>query len=119
MNRKSNLPKEYLEKGGPGRPKGVPNKVSGCMKVEVWKVFNLLQNNVDEAGNPIPEEKRTSLATMAKKDPLWFYTVFGARLLPKDVTLRVINSFDDLSDVEKENVLRNWEEKNRQERFEK
>jgi len=34
------------------------------------------------------------------------------KLFTDRIEIRVINSFDDLSDVEKENVLRNWEEKN-------
>jgi hypothetical protein len=94
------------QSGNPsGRAKGTPNKVTGCMKVEAWKVFNLLQNNVDEKGIPLPLEKQTSLVAMARKDPPWFYSVFGARLLPKDVTLRTITSIDDLTDAEKESLL--------------
>jgi len=35
------------------------------------------------------------------------------KLLTDKIEIRDINSFDDLSDTEKENMLRNWEEKNR------
>jgi hypothetical protein len=76
------------ESGNPaGRPKGSPNKITGDMKAEAWRVFNALQANVDEKGNPLPEDKKTSLAAIAQKDPVWFYTVFGARMLPKDLIL--------------------------------
>ena len=55
-----------------GRPKGIPNKINGCMKNEAWRVFNALQ-----------KDKEGSLLAQAKADPKWFYTVYGARLLPK------------------------------------
>jgi hypothetical protein len=55
-----------------GRVKGTPNKVTGDMKAEAWRVFNELQND--------PE---VSLLTKAKENPNWFYTVFGCRLLPR------------------------------------
>ena len=60
-----------------GRPKGIPNKINGCMKNEAWKVFNALQDK------PTQGEDDCSLLAIAKKDPKWFYTVYGSRLLPK------------------------------------
>ncbi|MBU4233890.1 MAG: hypothetical protein L6277_10460 [Desulfobacterales bacterium] len=94
MNRKSNLPKEYLEKGGPGRPKGVPNKVTRCMKAQTWKVFEALEAN-----------PKTSLEEIAKKNPMWFYTVFSSKIIPKDLNLRVIQSIDDLTEEEQQALL--------------
>lgn len=59
---------------GSGRQKGTPNKVTGDMKAEAWRVFNELQ-----------KDKKTSLLKLAGDKPEWFYTVFGCRLLPKVV----------------------------------
>jgi hypothetical protein len=96
MDRKSNLPKEYLEKGGPGRPKGVPNKVTRCMKAQTWKVFEALD-----------ADPKTSLEEIAKKNPIWFYTVFSSKIIPKDVNLRVISTVDDLTDEELDSIMSN------------
>jgi len=98
MGRKSNLPKEYLEKGGPGRPKGVPNKVTRCMKAQTWKVFEALD-----------ADPKTSLEEIAKKNPIWFYTVFSSKIIPKDVNLRVIQTVDDLTDEEQASLLADLE----------
>ena len=91
---KSNLPREYLEKGGPGRKAGIPNKITRCMKAQTWRVFEELEAN--------PE---TSLETLAKKNPAWFHSVFSSRIIPKDITVRTITSIDDLTDSEKQAVL--------------
>jgi hypothetical protein len=98
MDKKSNLPKEYLEKGGPGRPKGVPNKVTRCMKAQTWKVFEALE-----------ADPKTSLEEIAKKNPIWFYTVFSSKIIPKDVNLRVIQTVDDLTDEERASLLADLE----------
>ena len=98
VDRKSNLPKEYLEKGGPGRPKGVPNKVTRCMKAQTWKVFEALD-----------ADPKTSLEEIAKKNPIWFYTVFSSKIIPKDVNLRVIQTVDDLTDEEQAALLADLE----------
>ena len=103
MDRKSNLPKEYLEKGGPGRPKGIPNKVTRCMKAQTWKVFEALD-----------ADPKTSLEEIAKKNPIWFYTVFSSKIIPKDVNLRVIGCWEDLSDEEQRNILTKMDEELRQ-----
>lgn len=100
MDRKSNLPKEYLEKGGPGRPKGVPNKVTRCMKAQTWKVFEALE-----------ADPKTSLAEIAKKNPTWFHSVFSSKIIPKDVNVRVIESIDDLTNAEKEALLKDLRER--------
>jgi len=100
MDRKSNLPKEFLEKGGPGRPKGVPNKVTRCMKAQTWKVFEALE-----------ADPKTSLEGIAKKNPIWFYTVFSSKIIPKDLNLRVISTVDDLTDEERASILADLQEK--------
>jgi hypothetical protein len=85
-----------------GKPKGTPNKLTKCMKAQTWRVFEELEKT--------PE---TSLAEIAKKNPAWFHSVFSSRIIPKDVNVRVIESFDDLSEEEKIKVLNNWQEKHR------
>lgn len=92
MDRKSNLPKEYLEKGGPGRPKGVPNKVTRCMKAQTWKVFEALD-----------ADPKTSLEEIAKKNSIWFYTVFNSKIIPKDlnVNFTLVDAWEKASDEEK------------------
>jgi hypothetical protein len=96
MDRKSNLPKEYLEKGGPGRPKGVPNKVTRCMKAQTWKVFEALE-----------ADPKTSLFEIAKKNPRWFHSVFSSRIIPKDlnVNLTLLDAWKQASDEEKLRLL--------------
>lgn len=94
MPRKTNLPEELRRNGGPGRPKGVPNKLTRCMKAQTWRVFEELEAN--------PE---TSLAEVAKKNPAWFHSVFSSKIIPKDVNVRVINTIDDLDDNEKQSLL--------------
>jgi hypothetical protein len=64
------------QSGNPtGRPKGTPNKITGDMRAEVWRVFNALK------------DEGKGLLETARQNPTWFYTVFGARMLPKDVNL--------------------------------
>lgn len=64
------------ESGNPaGRPKGSPNKITGDMRAEVWKVFNTL------------EDEGKGLLKIARENPTWFYTVFGPRMLPKDLNM--------------------------------
>ena len=55
-----------------GRQKGTPNVLTGCMKDEVWKVFNALQ-----------DDPKLSLQAIAEADPKFFYAVFGSRMIPK------------------------------------
>jgi hypothetical protein len=96
MDRKSNLPKEYLEKGGPGRPKGVPNKVTRCMRAQTWKVFEALD-----------ADPKTSLEEIAKKNPIWFYTVFSSKLISKDlnVNFTLVDAWEKASDEEKMELI--------------
>jgi hypothetical protein len=102
MNRKSNLPKEYLEKGGPGRPKGVPNKVTRCMRTKTWKVFEALE-----------ADPKTSLEEIAKKNPIWFYTVFSSKMIPKDlnVNLTLTDAWEKATEEEKLELIKHLEEK--------
>jgi len=58
-----------------GRPKGTPNKLTGDMRAEVWRVFKALK------------DEGKGLLETARGNPTWFYTVFGARMLPKDVNV--------------------------------
>jgi hypothetical protein len=62
-------------KAGPGRPKGLKNKVSKDMKQRVL-----------EAAERLDRENK-SLADEALKDPKWFWDVFGKAMLPKDVNI--------------------------------
>jgi hypothetical protein len=91
---KSNLPEELREKGGPGRPPGVPNKLTKCMKAQTWRVFEALE-----------ADAKTSLLEIAKKNPAWFHSVFSSRIIPKDVTLRTITSINDLTPEEIDALL--------------
>lgn len=63
---KSNLPG-----AGPGRPKGVPNKVSGLAKDAVAKVFE----DIGGVGR---------MAEWAQENPTQFYQIY-AKLLPLQV----------------------------------
>ncbi|TSA07942.1 MAG: hypothetical protein D4R73_09420 [Deltaproteobacteria bacterium] len=85
-----------------GKPPGTPNKLTKDMTAQTWRVFEALE-----------ADEKLNLLEVAKKNPMWFHSVFSSRIIPKDVNVRVIESFDDLTDEEKENILRNWEEKNR------
>ena len=59
-------------KPGPGRPKGVPNKLSRVAKDSVWAVFDGLGG--DEA-----------MLKWAKDNPSQFYASVWPRILPKPV----------------------------------
>lgn len=67
-------------KAGPGRPKGLKNKVSKDMKQRCLEAAARL----DAEGKSLSEE--------ASKDPRWFWDTFGKAMLPKD-----INVFAELS----------------------
>ena len=94
MPRETNLPPEIREKGGPGRPKGSLNKVTRCMKAQTWRVFEALE-----------ADPTTSLETIAKNNPAWFHSVFSGRIIPKDITVRTIQSIDDLTAEEQTALL--------------
>lgn len=97
---KSNLPKEYLENGGPGRKPGVPNKVTRDMKVQIWKVFEALE-----------ADPKTSLEEIAKKNPLWFHSVFSSRIIPKDLNVNVTlhEAWEKATDEEKRELIEKLE----------
>ena len=66
--------KEKNYKPGPGRPKGLKNKIPIEIKARVLHVWEKLQGN-----------KGTALLGVAQNDPRWFYEIFGRLLLPKAV----------------------------------
>jgi hypothetical protein len=68
--KKSNLPGP-----GPGRPKGLKNKLPIDLKKRILAVWDQL------------EESGKGLGTEAEKDPQWFYTNMVKPILPKDVKL--------------------------------
>ncbi len=60
-------------KAGPGRPKGMKNKVPTEIKARFVHVFETLNRN-----------PKTSLESVAKADPRWFFDLSRA-LIPKEV----------------------------------
>lgn len=63
--------------GGPGRPKGSPNKTTAEMKAAILEVFTLLQR---DNGRPY------SLAEWAKTNPDKFYPL-ASRLIPSEARI--------------------------------
>lgn len=72
----------------------MPNKLTRCMKLQTWKVFEALE------ADPL-----TSLEELAKKNPTWFHSVFSSKIIPKDVNVRVIEKIEDLSEEEQQKIL--------------
>ena len=64
-------------KRGPGRPKGVKDKLPRDMKLRVIAVWDKL------------EKEKKSLYVEAKSDPKWFYVNFIKPMLPRDVQVDV------------------------------
>lgn len=64
-----------FQAGNPGRPKGVPNKLSKTVKETVLEVFHKLQ----EPESPV------SLREWAKVEPTEFYRI-AAKLIPTELT---------------------------------
>lgn len=62
-----------FKEGNPGRPKGVPNKITKTVKETVLAVFNELQ------GDP-----KHCLKSFAEKHPRDFYQI-AAKLIPTDL----------------------------------
>jgi hypothetical protein len=62
-----------FQEGNPGRPKGIPNKITKSVKETVLKVFNELQ--LDDEHN---------LESFAKKYPRDFYGI-AAKLIPTEI----------------------------------
>jgi len=60
---------------GPGRPKGLKNKLSNDIKQRILDVWAKLEKN------------KKGLSVVAKDDPAWFYENFVKALIPKDVKL--------------------------------
>jgi len=79
---------------GPGRPKGSKNKIPLGLKEKVLDACVRL------------EAEGKDLATLAAKKPVWFWETFVKAMLPKDLTIRVIKSWGDLSDEEREVLLK-------------
>ena len=61
-------------KPGPGRPKGLKNKVTKDAKAHILEVFEHLQKS--------PE---TSLRGVAKKRPDWFYDSIYKAIIPREM----------------------------------
>ena len=66
---------------GPGRPKGLKNKIPQDLKKRVLAVWEEL------------EAKNKGLGAEADKDPRWFYENFLKPMLPKNVDLS--HTFDE------------------------
>lgn len=76
-------------KAGPGRPKGLKNKIPTSLAGKVLHACEHL------------EKIGKSLTVMAEEEPKWFFETFVKAMLPKDLQLRVIKSLDDLTEEEK------------------
>jgi hypothetical protein len=64
------------QSGNPaGRPKGTKNKITVDMRAEICRVYHALQ------------EEGKGLLEIARENPPWFYGVFAARLIPKNINL--------------------------------
>ena len=74
---KSNLPPGP----GPGRPKGLKNKLPLDLKKRVFAVWDQL------------EAEGKGLESEARKKPLWFYENFLKPMLPKNVDMT--HNFDE------------------------
>ncbi len=75
----------------PGRPKGIPNKLTRTVKECVLEAFNELQSD--------PQNK---LIAFAKKNPRDFYQI-AAKLIPTDIKADVRVSKMQLEIVRKNN----------------
>lgn len=62
-------------KGGPGRPKGVPNKTTAEVKAALIEAFAIMQED---------PSKPYALAEWAKANPDRFYPLVAARLIPAE-----------------------------------
>ena len=93
-------PATRFQPGNPGRPPGIPNKLTQCMKAQTWKVFEELDAD--------PE---LSLSSIARKNPLWFYTVFSSKLIAQNLnlTLTLEESWERATDEEKWALIRKIE----------
>lgn len=80
-------------KGGPGKPKGSKDKFPRALGEKILFVANKL------------EEDGKDLYTLAQDKPEWFWEVFVKPMLPKDLMIRSIKGWDDLSDEEKAVLL--------------
>lgn len=76
---RNKLPKEFLEKGGPGRPKGSVSGRSRCVQI--------LDEMMSDAGNE--QLLKEDLQKLFKQNPAGFYLKFIVPLIPKDVNLDV------------------------------
>lgn len=86
----SNKPGTF-QPGNPGRPKGIPNKLSRTVRETVLEVFNKLQD--DPANN---------LEAFAINEPVEFYRI-AAKLIPTEVNAKVegmVFNFNIVPDAE-------------------
>lgn len=74
---KSSVPKNtgQFGKGNPGKPKGVPNKMTGELR-------EMIRGALEQAGG------QTYLAQQAKENPAAFLTLLG-KILPKEIRAEV------------------------------
>ena len=75
-------------KAGPGRPKGLKNKIPYEARAYVVHVFETLQKN------PV-----TSLTARARENPDWFYDSIWKVIIPKEVKLDGSLEFSGMMDV--------------------
>jgi hypothetical protein len=76
-----------------GRQKGTPNKNTAQIREALLQPFN--QDNFDQ---------------WAKNNPDLYYTRVVMPLQPKDLNMRIIKSWDDLTQDEREALLRKAEQ---------
>lgn len=89
-------PETRFKPGNPGKPKGIPNKITRCMKAQTWRVFEALEAD--------PEK---SLEAIAKRNPAWFHSVFSSRIIPKDLNVNITlpEAWERSTDEEKLQLL--------------
>ena len=77
---KSNLPEEFLRNGGPGRPKGVPNK---CNIQIIDRILGALDTLDQES---LEKHGKSYLVMVGQTDPKAFVGILG-RVVPKNINL--------------------------------